>query len=231
MTFIPADTFSLSLFLLILFFVVVCLIKGVYVANLRMRGPALPRALKVSLAVGLWLALASTLVVSGFLIEQPFPRVILFFGFSNILGVILALSPAGEWLAEGLSLQLLIGFQAFRLPLEWVLHSWVAQGTIPESMTWTGSNFDILSGIFAVIAAVLVNRVRAIAWVFNLLGTLLLLNVMRVAIMSSPFEWAWGVKPPLLLAFYFPYALIVPICVAGALGGHIVLTRALLRPR
>jgi hypothetical protein len=45
--------------------------------------------------------------------------------------------------------------------------------------------------------------------------------------MSSPLPFAWGVKPPLQLALYLPYAWIVPICVDGALFGHIVLTRAL----
>ena len=33
------------------------------------------------------------------------------------------------------------------------------------------------------------------------------------------------------LAMHLPYAWIVPICVAGALCGHIVLTRALLMRR
>ena len=34
---------------------------------------------------------------------------------------------------------------------------------------------------------------------------------------------------PLLLPAHLPYAWIVPVCVAGALTGHIVLTRALMR--
>jgi hypothetical protein len=37
------------------------------------------------------------------------------------------------------------------------------------------------------------------------------------------------VTPPLLLALHLPYAWIGPVCVGGALAGHIVLTRALLR--
>ena len=36
-------------------------------------------------------------------------------------------------------------------------------------------------------------------------------------------------EPPLLLALHLPYMLIGPVCVGGALLGHIVLTRRLLQ--
>jgi hypothetical protein len=101
-------------------------------------------------------------------------------------------------------------------------------------MTWTGQNFDIVTGILALLAAPFPNRAssrgRAVGWTFNLIGLALLLNVMRVAVMSSPLPFAWkDVEPPLQLALHFPYALIVPVCIGGALIGHIALTRALLR--
>ena len=69
------------------------------------------------------------------------------------------------------------------------------------------------------------------AWVANLVGFALLLNVMRVAVLAAPVPFGWGQQPPLLLAFHLPYALIGPVCVGGALFGHIVLTRALLRAK
>jgi putative effector of murein hydrolase len=56
-------------------------------------------------------------------------------------------------------------------------------------------------------------------------------NVMRVAVMSSPLPFAWQVSPPLRLIFQLPFAFIVPVCVGGALAGHIILTRALLLNR
>lgn len=54
---------------------------------------------------------------------------------------------------------------------------------------------------------------------------------MAVALMSAPVPFGWNVSPPLRVAFHLPYALIGPVCVGGALLGHIVLTRALLRSR
>ena len=130
----------------------------------------------------------------------------------------------------GLPLAALVGFQGFRLPLELVLHQWVGEGSIPETMTWTGQNWDIVAGVMALVVAAWPSRPRAVVWAFDVLGFVLLLNVMRVAIFSSPLPFAWPLQPPMLLPLHLPYAWIVPICVAGALGGHIVLTRALLHP-
>ena len=54
-----------------------------------------------------------------------------------------------------------------------------------------------------------------------MIGFALLANVARVVVMSSPLPFAWGVEPPLQLGMHLPYALIVPICVGGALAGHV----------
>ena len=56
---------------------------------------------------------------------------------------------------------------------------------------------------------------------------ILLINVMRVAVLSSPVPFGWNTQPPLLLlAFHLSYMLIAPVCVGGALFGHLELTRA-----
>jgi threonine/homoserine efflux transporter RhtA len=123
----------------------------------------------------------------------------------------------------------LVGFQTFRLPLELVMHCWAVQGTIPTTMTWTGQNWDVVGGIAALLLAPLARRRPVAAWLAIVVGSLLLLNVVRVAVLSSPLPFAWEVQPRLQLAMHFPYMLIGPVCVAGALFGHIVLTRAMLR--
>ena len=149
----------------------------------------------------------------------PMPRLMAWFLASNVAAAAAALSPLGRTYARGLPLGALVAFQAFRLPLELVLHAWVRQGSIPETMTWNGLNLDILAGALALGLAPWCARWRGAAWLFN---------VARLAVMSSPLPFAWGVQPPLRLAFHLPYALIVPVCVGGALFGHLVLTRALL---
>ncbi len=182
-------------------------------------------------AAGLLAFVGLAALASARLEAAPMPRLMAFFLASNLVAATAALSPLGRTYARGLPLGALVAFQAFRLPLELVLHAWAQQGSIPTTMTWNGLNLDILSGAAALALAPWCARWRGAAWIFNLLGLGLLLNVARVAVLSSPLPFAWSVQPPLQLAFHLPYALIVPVCVGGALFGHLVLTRALLDDR
>lgn len=106
---------------------------------------------------------------------------------------------------EKFSLTSFVGFQVFRLPLELLLHHWANHGTIP----W-------------------VSRFRWIAWSTQLVGLALLINVVRVVVMSSPFPFSWQLENPLQLVMYFPYALIGPLFVGVALAGHLLTFRKLL---
>ena len=100
------------------------------------------------------------------------------------------------------------------------------------TMTWEGSNLDVITGVLALLCAPLAGRWRGAAWLANAVGLVLLVNVIRVVVLSSPLPFAWpDVSPRLQLGMYLPYALIAPVCVGGALAGHVVLTRALLRGR
>lgn len=185
--------------------------------------------LAVALGTGAWIGLLAALVASGRLEALPLRGFPLFFGGVLVVSLGAGLSPLGRRFADTVPLTALVAFQAFRFPLELVLHDWARQGTIPSTMTWTGQNFDIVTGVVALLAAPFVARRRGAAWGVNVVGVLLLLNVIRVAVMSSPLPFAWGQQPPLLLALHLPYALIGPVCVGGALFGHVVLTRALWR--
>ena len=222
---------SVALFLVVLAAFVGALVAGVYVASRRLSTPhAARRAVLVACGAAVWLGALGAVVGSGALEGSP-ARLPLFFVAANAMGIALALSPVGRWLASGLPIAALVGFQALRLPLEIVLHDWAGQGSIPETMTWSGSNFDVVTGVLALGTAVFAGRSRVAAWIVNVVGFALLLNVMRVAMMSSPAPFGWHLPNPLLLPMHLPYAFIVPVCVAGALLGHIVLTRALLGVR
>lgn len=229
MNFTPASCGSLIGFLAILLWVVFCGLEAVCVSS---RFPVRRRStLKFAVALAVFLGLMSLLVASGWLEAAPMPRLLALFGASNLAAIALALSPLGGRIARELPLGSLVAFQGFRLPLELVLHDWAKAGTIPQTMTWSGSNFDIWTGISALLLAPFAGRFRAAAWLAFLVGSVLLINVARVAVLSSPLPFAWGVEPPLQLAFHLPYAWIVPVCLSGALAGEIILARALLLRR
>jgi hypothetical protein len=229
MEFLPASERSLEVFLFVLALVVALFLAGVHAASRHLGAPAGRRTALCALGLAAWLGLDAAWVASGVIAARPMPHLPVFFALNNLAALALALSPVGGWLSRGLPLSALVGFQAFRLPLEIVLHDWARQGTIPVTMTWEGSNFDYVSGLVAIVAAPLATRSRAAAWIANAVGFALLANVARVAILSSPLPFAWQVTPPLELAAHLPYALIVPVAIGGALAGHVVLTRALLR--
>ena len=221
MEFNPADHFSLICFALILLAVLGSILATVHFVDSK-------KTLPLAIGIAVWLGALSFIVASGFIEAAPMPRLVIFMALINIVSAVLGFSSIGKSLALGIPLSLLVGFQSFRLPLELVLHSWANQGTIPMTMTWSGANFDIVSGVVALLAAPFAGKNQALAWIANIVGFVLLINVMRVAVLSSPLPFAWAVTPTLQLGFHLPYALIVPICVGGALFGHIVLTRALL---
>jgi hypothetical protein len=218
----------LAAFVAIVIVVAAALPVGTWWAYRRLQLPAARPTLLVTIFLIAYLALFSASVATGVIESHPMPGVPILLAGSLLVALMLGLSSPGRQLATRLPLAALVAFQVFRLPLELVLHTWADQGTIPPTMTWTGQNFDVVTGIVALLAAPLATRWRPAAWIANVVGILLLINVGRVAVMSSPLPFAWGVQPPLQLAMHLPYALIIPVCVGGALTGHVVLTRALL---
>jgi hypothetical protein len=230
MQFTPASSISVVAFLVVVAAVLAATLAGSYAAVLRGNGnadAARRTTGKVAIALAIWLAVTSAPVASGFLATRPFPRIPVMFATIIVAALLAGVSPIGARLAQ-LPLSALVGFQAFRFPLELILHAWVRQGTVPTTMTWTGSNLDIISGLTALVCAPLATRTVVAAWVADVVGIGLLVNLARVAVLSSPVPLAWGVEPPLQLILHMPYALIATVCVAGGVAGHVILTRRLL---
>jgi len=142
----------------------------------------------------------------------------------------LTLSQTGAALATWTPMVVLVGFQAFRLPLELVLHGWVEQGIAPPQMTWTGANIDILAGVVALVSVPVVHRWRRFGWVPTLLGLVLLANVVWVVVRSLPGPLR-AFTDPIHLPARFPHVWIATVCVAGALAGHLIAVRSLVSRR
>ena len=195
--------------------------------------------LRAALGVAAWLGVTGALSASGVLARPMLPPPLALFVLASMaVSVRAAFSALGTRLVRGVPIAALVAVQGFRLPLELVLHAWKDQGVIPVQMTFAGHNFDIASGLLALVVGAWLARgsavrsARAAIWVFNLVGFALLIAVMSIAVLSSPLPVrAYLNDPPLLLAFYFPYGWIVPICVGGALFGHLLTFRWLAASR
>ena len=116
----------------------------------RSRGHARRDTLIASAAAAGWLALTVALAASGrlsFTSVPPTEGMVIV--ASLALGVGIGVSRLGFRIATGIPLAALVGVQAFRFPLELMLHRAYVEGLMPVQMSYSGFNFDILSGLSA----------------------------------------------------------------------------------
>lgn len=148
----------------------------------------------------------------------------------------LATSQVGNRFADVHGLALLAAFQVFRAPLEYVLVIWYEAGFMPVQMTWHGDNLDVVTGIFALPAAVLIWRglfARMVALVFNLMGIYFLCRIVLIVGLSSPtplraFSGGYEMGPDVLVGMSFPSIWIGTVAVAGAFFLHFASLRHLM---
>ncbi len=176
----------------------------------------------------LWLLLTAGLALGGVLriIVVPPPFLLLF--TVGVVGLI-AWHGRGRW--RELPLRLLVGLQAFRVLVELLIHAAVVEGVAPEQLTWTGRNFDMLTGISALLLFPVAERLpRWLLLAWNLLGLGLLVNVVTVAILSLPLP-IQQFEPVNAWVAFFPFQWLPMVMVMLAALGHVALFRRLRRPR
>ena len=190
------------------------------------------RTVAVALGMALWLAAQAAAAESGWLgrFEKRPPPLVLWFASMIVGTLLLAWSPFGKRFADGLPFVGLIGFQAFRLPLELVMHRAAVAGIMPNVMSFTGYNFDIVTGITAIPLAWYVWRrgpSRPLIALWNITGQILLIIIVVVAFAASPVFRAFGDDQLNIWVTQFPYVWIA-VAVGAALFGHVVTLRKLL---
>jgi len=147
----------------------------------------------------------------------------------------IAFSSIGRQLATELPIVLLLGFQVFRLPTELLIHQAANAGIAPMEMTFQGRNFDILTPVLALALVFALRRGPVsnkliVGW--NVLGLLLLINVVATAIMAMPHPLqVLHTNPPNIWVTYFPFILLPGVMVCSALLGHLLVFRALVARR
>jgi len=207
-------------------------VAGVYAAeqhafdSVRARRHALYAALSIAGFLTFVAALALTGLLARFDLRPP-P---LMLWMVSTLGsaVAVGLSPLGKRLSQ-LPLVALVGFQAFRLPLELVMHRAAVDGVMPSIMSYGGYNFDIVSGATALVLGLAlargsVPRVVIVAW--NVLGSVLLAIIVTVAFLATPLIRAFGDTQINAWITQFPYSWMA-VMVSAALLGHVLLARRL----
>jgi hypothetical protein len=186
-----------------------------------------------------WIAGTGALAASGFLARtdlMPPPAALLIVSVLAF-GLTAGLSRAGGALAAAVPLSVLVGLQAFRLPLELVMHRAATLGIMPPELSYSGYNLDIVTGAGALALALAMRAgiavPRGLVWAWNLWGLWCLAVIVVIAVTTSPMVRAFGDDPRHVNTWvlHLPYVWLPAVLVLIALAGHIVTTRALLAQR
>src|SRR5262249_18081204 len=225
--------FSEQLFLALVALVALVFVIGVWRAgkprestqtSLRWTGVAI-------VIIAVWLGTSALVAETGILREfdrrpPPFPVLVSFFFIATAA---VALSPIGGRLINETEIRLLGGFQAFRIPGEYLLHKLYREGAVPVQMTYAGMNFDILSGALALAIFIWGTIGKPPRWailVFNLVGLALLINIVTIAILSSPTPLRkFFNEPANTFVTYFPFVWLPAFLVQAAWFGHLLVFR------
>jgi hypothetical protein len=213
----PVPAYVSVVFILTTFASVAFLIQAIKAVGVR----SLPSQILIFL-LPLWILFTAVLALGGFYADPGSwpPRIVLFAVFPTLLTILCYFVFFRKTFIERLPLSLLTLLHVVRIPVEIVLLWLFLAGTIPQSMTFEGRNFDIVSGLLAPVVWFLALRrgveTRWLLVPYNLLGLGLLFNIVSIAVRAMPspaFDPASG-QPNLAVA-YFPYiwlpAIVVPI--------------------
>ncbi len=178
--------------------------------------------------IPLWLFFQAIVALGGYYQDRESvpPRLVL-------LGIIPALLLIGVYLIffrtsfiERLPLKALTLVHVVRIPVELVLFCLAGAHAVPKMMTFTGYNFDIISGIAAPIVYWFAFRNgetrRGLLLAFNIVGLILLINVVAIAALSLPSSMQqlnYGDANKAVL--FFPYVWLPTIIVPIVLFSHL----------
>ncbi len=182
------------------------------------------------------MAVSAFAAASGVLARfESFPPPMLVMMVSVIVaGFAGGLSSFGHRAAVELPFLALVGLQSFRFPLELVMHHAGNRGIMPTELSYSGYNFDIVTGIGAAVIFVILRSGHAVPsavlWAWNLWGSLCLAVIAFIAVATSPIVRLFGDEPQHLNTWvlYFPYVWLPVVMVTIAIFGHVVVTRKLV---
>ncbi len=177
-----------------------------------------------------WLALTGVLAYNGFFKNTSgFPPHFIFAVAPPLLAIILLfVTNGGTRFINNIDLRTITLLSIVRIPVEFVLYWLFMNKAVPELMTFTGRNFDILAGITAPIVYficfkdnIVINKRLLFVW--NLISLLLLLNIVVNAILSLPFPFQqFAFNQPNIAVLYFPFIWLPSFIVMIVLFSHLI---------
>ena len=207
---------------------------GVYWSSVRTDAtPAVARrrATIAAVAAIVWMVATAVAAARGLLHFESPRTMIALFPAVFALAAVIALSPLGRRLATGLPIAVLVGSQSFRVIVELLMHRAYNEGLMPVQMSYSGRNFDIVTGLTAIVVALIVARQgaswsRPLVFAWNTLGVALLANILVVAVLSAPTPMRrFTNEPANVWITQFPWVWLPAVMVLAAIAGHVLVYR------
>lgn len=176
-----------------------------------------------------WLVLQSAVSLSGFYqnTQSLPPRFLLLVVPGVVATVFFLVSPKGRQLLARLNSWWLLALHVVRVPVELVLYGLYREKLVPVQMTFEGWNFDVFSGLSALVVLLAYQYGRAgkkVLLVWNLVCLLLLLNIVVTAVLAAPTPFQkLAFDQPNLAVFYFPFTLLPGFVVPLVLFSHVAM--------
>lgn len=184
---------------------------------------AVGKSKKLLITFIIWQCIIGSVAIAGLFEKTPilFPVTIV----ATILVTIFSLQKM-NW--QQVNPTLLLSVHVLRIPVEILLFQLFLQHKIPQLMTFSGWNFDILIGISALILLLLMaqlkvklNKQLIIAW--NIIGILFLLFIVSISVLSSPLPiQQFAFDQPNIAILEFPYCFLATCIVPLVFSAHII---------
>ncbi len=182
-----------------------------------------------------WIVLVTVLAYKNFFADftklPPRPGLVLLLPLPFV--IMIALSRSGTKLLQTVPPSWLVFIQSFRIFVELLIWFAFMSGKLPVQMSVEGRNFDVLTGILALPVGYFLLRKKSyapkIAIAYNVLGLVLLLNIVVTAFLSMPTSLRYFMnEPSAVLVGSFPFILLPAVLVPIAYSFHIFSLRQLL---
>ena len=229
---VNASPFLLWSFVALALVVSSAFVAGVHRSSSADRAQRTRETVIAAVATSGWLLLTLGLAASGklsFTSRPPTMPFLIVAIFAIAFG--LGASRIGLRIATGVPLAALVGVQAFRFSLELLLHRSYEEGLMPVQMSYSGLNYDILSGLSAMVVALVVIRRPSslgLVRVWNVAGSLLLANILVVALLSAPTPFrVFHNEPANVWITQAPWVWLPAVDVLAAVLGHVLVYRRL----
>ncbi len=184
------------------------------------------------------LAIALThgiLAITGFYADYPIPapKIATILGPTVLLMLFAFLTRKGQSIIDRFDLKIYTYLHSIRVPVEFVLLGLFLHHALPESMTFEGRNFDVLSGLTAPLVAYFgfqkqkLGRSFLVFW--NVICLLLVLQVVVTGILSLPTTFQLlSFDQPNVGVLHVPYIWLPGLIVPIVIFGHLITLRKLL---